>query len=464
MEQGRHGQPRQHADQQTHQHQQLDRHAHPARRLMRCARQIDGRAIEEHVMDEAHRVGDAEQSGQRCHRRQRPGQRAALAEQQRFGKEHFLGQEAVEQRHAGHGRRRRHGQRGGMRHVAIQPVQAAHVAAAALVVDDAGGHEQRGLEGGVVDDVKHPGHHRQRPIQAEQQRDQAQVTDGGVRQQALEVMLEQRQHGAQQQRDNTGRADQIEPCVRTAERRVQARQQEHAGLDQRRRVQIGRHRRRRGHGLRQPEMKRKLRRLGEGAQQHQHQRRQVVGMRVQRRAGGQHRVQIVGADGRADQHHTGQQRQTATAGDGQGHARALTGIRALRPEADQQERAEPGQLPEHHQQDQVIGQHHALHGAHEGQQQAVEAGDRLALGQVIARVQHDHQADAQHQAGEHQRQAVQPEAEVHPQRRQPRPADAHDVAAGHRRHAGSERGDGQRHHRPGQPGAAVARVVALPEQ
>jgi hypothetical protein len=58
------------------------------------------------------------------------------------------------------------------------------------VVDDAGAHEEARLEGGVVDDVKHPGHHGQRFAQAEQQRDQPQVADGAVGQQALQVVLE----------------------------------------------------------------------------------------------------------------------------------------------------------------------------------------------------------------------------------------------------------------------------------
>ena len=43
-----------------------------------------------------------------------------------------------------------------------EPAELAHVAGAGLVVDDAGGHEQRGLEGRVVDDVEYGGHRGQR--------------------------------------------------------------------------------------------------------------------------------------------------------------------------------------------------------------------------------------------------------------------------------------------------------------
>ena len=41
-----------------------------------------------------------------------------------------------------------------------QAAEAADVARAGLVIDDAGVHEQRGLEGGVVEDVEHGGHRR----------------------------------------------------------------------------------------------------------------------------------------------------------------------------------------------------------------------------------------------------------------------------------------------------------------
>ncbi len=47
-----------------------------------------------------------------------------------------------------------------------QAGQAADVARAGFVVDDARRHEQRGLEGRVVHDVKHGGHGGQRAVQA----------------------------------------------------------------------------------------------------------------------------------------------------------------------------------------------------------------------------------------------------------------------------------------------------------
>ena len=46
------------------------------------------------------------------------------------------------------------------------------------MIDDAGRHEQRRFEGGVVHDVEHRRHGCQRAVQTQQQRDQPEVRDG----------------------------------------------------------------------------------------------------------------------------------------------------------------------------------------------------------------------------------------------------------------------------------------------
>ena len=107
-----------------------------------------------------------------------------------LAEEHLLGKEAVEQRHARHGSSRHHCQHGGVGHVLEKAVYLAHVPAAALVIDDAGCHEQGCLEDGVIDDVEDGGDLAQRCAEAEEQGDQAQVADSGVGQQPLEVVLE----------------------------------------------------------------------------------------------------------------------------------------------------------------------------------------------------------------------------------------------------------------------------------
>ena len=211
--------------------------------------------------------------------------------------------------------------------MALQAGEPAQVARAGLVVDDAGGHEERGLEGRVVDHVEDGGHQRQAAVQAQQQRDQAQVADGGIGQHALHVLLEDGGVGAQHQRDQPRPADDPEPGVGAGQHRPESRQQEHPGLHHGGRVQVGRHRRGRGHGVGQPELERELRALGQRAQRHQRQHRGIPGIRAHEVAGGQHPVHVVAADDVAQDQHAGQQAQPARAGDGERHARAARASR-----------------------------------------------------------------------------------------------------------------------------------------
>ncbi len=235
--------------------------------------------------------------------------------------------------------------------------------------------------------------------------------DGRVGQQALQIVLEDRVPGAYQQGQRADGTDHVEEQVGARQRRVQARQQEHARLHHRGRVQVGRYRRGRGHRVRQPEMEGELRALGEHAGQHQRQRPRIQRAATDQVARGQHHVQVVAADDAPEQQHAAEQRQPAGAGDGQRHARAFARILPMRPEPDQQERADARQLPEHHQQQQVAGQHHAQHRTHEQQQGGEEPRRAVLLAEVVARVHHHQPADRQHQPGEHPRQPIQPQGE-----------------------------------------------------
>ncbi|MCY1404336.1 hypothetical protein D9M71_195420 [compost metagenome] len=89
------------------------------------------------------------------------------------------------------------------------------------------------------------------------------------------------------------------------------------------------------------------------------------------------------------------------------------------PEADEQERRQAGHLPEHHHQQQVFRQHHTEHGAHEQQQEGIETPAALVLAQVVAGIEDHQQTDAEDQQGKQEAQAVQTQAEVEPQIRQP---------------------------------------------
>ena len=288
-------------------------------------------------MDKARRIGHGQDAGQGRRRRQEPARLAQCGQVQGFGKEHLLGHEPVEQRHAGHGGGRNHRQGAGKRHVFPQAVDAAHVAGAGFVVDNAGGHEQRGLEGGVIDDMKDPGHGRQRRIDTEQQDDKAEMADRGIGQQALQIMPEQGGIGTVQQGDEAGAAHHQKPEIGTGEGREQPRQQEDAGLDHGGGMQVGTDRGRRRHGPGQPEMKRKLGRFSEGAEQDQQQGRGVEAVGADHVARLEDDRDPVAADDMAEQQETGEHGQAAAAGDCQGHLRALAGLGVAMAKGNQQE-------------------------------------------------------------------------------------------------------------------------------
>ncbi len=271
--------------------------------------------------------------------------------------------------------------------------------------------------------------------------------------------MEQSYVGAQQQRGQAGQRDDPEPRFAATQGRVQPRQQEHAGLHHRGRVQVGRHRRGRGHRVRQPEVERELRALGEAAQQHQHQRRNVKRMFAQQIARPQHHIEVGRADDVADQQHAGQQAQPARAGHRERHARAFARVGLLLPVTDQQERAQAGEFPEHHQQDQVVSQHHAQHGAHEQQQEQEEARRWILGGEVVAGVQHDQRTDAGNQQREQPRQAIHAKAQLQAQHGQPVDRPAQHLAAEHRGRRGKQPGQHQQRHGACQPRGGSAPAV-----
>ena len=178
IEQWADGERREHANHQAGEDQDLNRYFHVPWRLMgRKDRQVDGPTVEKHVVDESRRVGNGKYAGQCCNKRRQIGPQAGKIQFQGFGEEHLLAQETIEQRHTRHRRCRHHGQRGGMRHVAPETIDPAHVPGAGLMVNNAGGHKQRRLEYCVVDHVKDRGDGSQLGPHTEQQGDQAKMTD-----------------------------------------------------------------------------------------------------------------------------------------------------------------------------------------------------------------------------------------------------------------------------------------------
>ena len=91
-------------------------------------------------------------------------------------------------------------------------------------------------------------------------------------------------------------------------------------------------------------------------------------------------------------------------------------------EADEQERREPGELPEHEQRQDVVAEDDAEHRAHEREQRGVEAARMGVPVEVAAGVQNDERADAGDQRREQQPETIEVERQRQSERRRPRPA------------------------------------------
>jgi len=167
----------------------------------------------------------------------------------------------------------------------------------------------------VVKDVEDGGDLPERGAQSEQQCDETQMADGRVSQQALDIVLEQREVGAQQQGREAHAADAVKPQLGARQYREEPAEQEDAGLDHSRRVQIGAHRGWSRHGVRQPEVERKLCRFGRHAEQEEYQNDGIKPVVLDRLTAVEHDGEFVAADHLAHQDHCGQQREAAGAGD-----------------------------------------------------------------------------------------------------------------------------------------------------
>ena len=294
---------------------------------------------------------------------------------------HVLREEAGEARHARDGERSDQEGASGDRHLLLQtthvtdaqlPVQAVH--------DGPRTEEQQGLEEGVGHEVEDS---RRKGADADADDHVADLGDRRVREDLLEVLLDERDRRGEQ----TGHAaDQRNHVQCGGSDDVEGRQSSdhvHAGGDHRGGVDEGRNRRRTGHGVRQPDVERDLRRLAGRTDQQQ----QAHGGRDPRHRGGEsarltvHLVQVQGRlparrEAPEEQEHADQERRIA---DPVGQHRLLAGIGVRHlavPEADQQVRAEPDALPadEHHRQ--RVGQHQDQH----------RAGEEVQVGEISRQV------------------------------------------------------------------------------
>ena len=361
------GQERRHPDAHNGNDQQPGRPPEAKTGIMRRRGKIAAHRAEEGVADEAEAVGGREQRADRGEGRHQPGGAEEFGIE-RFLQHHLLGHEPVEQRYARQRQRAQRGDDESDRHQSAQPAQPADVTGSGLVVNDARGHEEGGLEGRVIEDVEHRDQCAKGRACAQQHGDQAQLADRREGQERLEVVLEQRDHRAQNHGDQPRRGDDHEPFRRAGQDRPKPRQQENARLHHRGRVQIGGHGCRRGHGVRQPEVERELCRFGETAQQDQQERRHIERRGLDGLAVLQDVAEVVAARDVAQDQHSADQRKPARTGHSQRHARTLAAFGQVFPIADQQEGRQRCQLPEDQQKQDVVRQDDPHHRALKEQQ------------------------------------------------------------------------------------------------
>ena len=272
----------------------------------------------------------------------------------------------------------------------------------------------------------------------QKQGDHTQRHQRGIGQRLFQIALPQRHDRGHQRRHQPRRAKRQRPCRRAPQNRVQPRQKIDPRLDHRGRVQIGRNRRRRGHGIGQPEMKRKLRRFGECTKQNQYQDRAIYPAVLQARPGQDlHQIHTARLDPHQDQ--PGQQRQPSGPGHQHRLQRIAPGLRPVMVEADQQIGGHAGQFPEHEQRDQITGQHQPQHRDHEGDQIQHETPETRMSAHIADRIKQDQRADPADHQRKDQRQPVHHETQRDAQLRRPFPGQGHDLA----------RVDGRQH--PAQP-------------
>ena len=222
--------------------------------------------------------------------------------------------------------------------------------------------EQVGLEEGVREEVED---RRDPRADAEPHHHVAELADRRVREHLLDVVLHERERGADDHGRAADRGHEVHAAVPDREAReedrVDARAEVHARDDHRRRVDERRHRRRAGHRVGQPGVQRELTALaddGEHERGRAHDQQEMVDLARQRCVVEGEDVERRRTGGALDDEvrHDDAGQQTDVAGAG-GEERLERGVGVgllLPPVPDEHERAEADELPAHEQLQRVV--------------------------------------------------------------------------------------------------------------
>ena len=155
--------------------------------------------------------------------------------------------------------------------------------------------------------------------------------------------------------------------------------------------------------------------FGGCAGQDQQESRRRQGMPLDAPRLGDPLADLEGAGDIAQQGETRQHGQSAGAGDQQRLPGGGAGVGLVMLKTDQEEGGDGGQLPGDEQQQGVLAQHHAQHGGHEQDHQAVEAPQEGVPVQVGAPIDDHQRADARDEQRHDQPQPVQAERQAQAQ-------------------------------------------------
>ena len=234
----------------------------------------------------------------------------------------------------------------------------------------------------------------------------------------LQIRLAQRPEARHDHRRSPGQRQRPDPDIRAAQHRRHARDEVDPGLHHCRGMQVGRYRRGGRHRAGQPEMERELRRFREAARKHKHHHHEIE------RIGGKaaHRRHLRQAEGACDRTHNDQprqKRQPADARDEQGLLRLVPRIALVMVIAHQQEGRDRRAFPRHEQRDRVIRQHQPQHRGREQRHQRQQPRQPNILAEIFRRIEKADRADPGDHQREEQRQRINAERRLDPQRRNP---------------------------------------------
>src|SRR5215831_12182019 len=243
--------------------------------------------------------------------------------------------------------------------------------------DGAGGQEQQRFEKGMRHQVKDPG---AKSADSASQEHVAELADGGVGQDALDVGLHQADGGGEQGGGTADDRDNQQRGFRVLEENMRTRDDVNARRDHGGGVNQCAHRRRAFHGVRQPDIERKLCGFTGGAHE-QEQGSDGEGAEyapgfvrpLLLRNCGEKGVEVQGLESPEEQEHSQHEPEVAYAVDDEGFlARVRSGL-FKKIETDEQVAGEADPLPSDKKQHVVGGQHQNEHEEHEQVQVAEEA-------------------------------------------------------------------------------------------